>query len=379
MAVSGVAAIAIVAATLSLGGKPPTAGAAGFGTAPVVAQQFRVATAVDADGATTELFARAKDGSLQRDTYANGIWSGWTALPGGNAFTGVPAVAKDRTGRLVVFARQTSGRLGYLWQSSPGSSTWDGPRTLSTTEVTSDPAVIAWPDGHLEVFARTTSGGLGMVSQNGAGAAASTGWSGLASLGGSLAGPPAAGLDSTGHPQVFWVTGAGGLAHDYYQGGSWAGSAGLPGGNAFVGVPAVGANADGRLEVFVRTLTGSIEHVWQSPGDLGQWSGAPDLIDNVASDPAVFSANGGRMEVFAMAKDGQLLHTWQNQPVAGTTWAHPLSLAGSCLGAPAVIRVSGRSELFMRGPDGKIGYDHLDHPTGAWNPWSGIGGMFEGG
>jgi serine/threonine protein kinase len=378
VAAAGVAAIAIVAATLSLGGNPPKYGAAAHATVPAVTQQFRVATAVDADGSTTELFARAKNGSLMRDAYANGTWSGWTALPGGNVFTGVPAVAKDRTGRLVVFARQASGRLGYLWQSLPGSSNWDGPQTLGTTEVTSDPAVIAWPDGHLEVFARTTSGGLGTISQNGAGDAASTGWSGLASLGGSLAGPPAVGLDSTGHPQAFWVTKAGGLAHDYYQGGSWAGSTGLPGGNVFTGVPAVGANADGRLEVFVRTLTGNIEHVWQSPDNLAQWAGAPVLIYDVLSDPAVFSANGGRMEVFAVARNGQMMHTWQNQPVAGTMWAHPLSLAGKCLGAPSVIRVGIRSELFMRGTDGTIGYDHLDHSTGAWASWSGINGTFEG-
>lgn len=378
MAAVGVTSIAIVAATLSLGGSPAKTGTTGFATLPAVTQQFRVATAVDSDGSATELFARAKDGSLMRDSFANGVWSGWSTLPGGNVFTGVPAVAKDQSGRLVVFARQTSGRLGYLWQSSPGSRTWAGPQTLSTTEVTSDPAVIAWPDGHLEVFARTTSGGLGAISQSGAGDAAGTGWSALTSLGGQLAGPPAVGLDNTGHPQIFAVTEAGGLTHYYYQGGTFAGPSALPGGNVFEGVPAVGKNQDGRLEVFVRTVTGNIEHVWQSPGDTTHWAGTPVLIYNVLSDPAVFSANGGRMEVFAVAKNGQMMHTWQNQPVAGTMWAQPLSLAGNCLGAPSAIRVGIHSELFMRGPDGKIGYDHLDHATGAWAGWSSINGMFEG-
>jgi tRNA A-37 threonylcarbamoyl transferase component Bud32 len=378
--VAGLAAVVVaasVAITVALSSNStPKVASTAFQTP--VTEAFRVATAVNADG-TTELVAVAQDGSLMQDHFVNGSWSGWAGLPGGlpggQNFTGIPAIGTSADGRLVIFARTTGREVAELWQSTPGSQSWQGPATLGTEQISSDPAVVSMPGGHLEVFARLGNGGLGAVSQL---SAADLGrWSGWTSLGGTLGGPPVTAVNGNRLPEIFALAPNGSLMHDPYRNGSWAGWSALPGGQAFTGVPAVGKNADGRLELFARTKSGAIEHVWQVPGGSGGWDGAPVLIGNAVSDPAVFSANEGRLEIFAVVAKGKMMHTWQLQPVAGTAWNRPQSLAGHSVGAPAAIRVNGHSQLFARGPDGKIGYDHLDGSTGAWSGWSALpGGTF---
>jgi hypothetical protein len=374
--VAGVAAIVVAAAvatTIALSGNfTPKAASTAFETAPQ--EQFRVAAAVNPDG-TKELVAVGRNGNLMQDRLVNRSWSGWSAIPGGQGFTGIPAVATGADGRLVIFARTTGRHVAELWQSAPGAQSWQGPATLGTERVSSDPAVVSMPNGHLEVFARLGDGTLGAVSQL---STTDFGrWSGWTSLGGTLGGPPVTAVNANGQPEIFALARNGGLIHDPYRNGSWAGWSALPGGQAFTGIPAVGRNADGRLELFARTKSGAIEHVWQVPGGSGRWDGAPVLIGNVASDPAVFSANEGRLEIFAVTANGTMMHTWQLQPVAGSAWNQPATLAGnSAGGAPTAIRVNGLSQLFARGPDGKIGYDHLNGATGAWSGWSSLGGTF---
>ncbi len=368
-------AAAAVATTVTLGHHgTPRVGSAADVTPPALSEQFRVTPAANADGGT-ELFAVAGNGSLMRDDFANGSWSGWARLPGTLAFTGVPAVAKGADGRLAVFARTTGGQVAELWQASPGSRAWDGPATLGSETVSSAPAAVSWPDGHLEVFARLGDGSLGAVTQ--LNPADFGGWSSWSSLGGHLGSPPVAAVNSGGRPEVFAIASNGGLVHDYWANGSWAGWRALPGGQGFTGVPAVGQNQDGRLEVFVRTSSGAIEHVWQDPRGAGGWSGPGNvLISDAVRDPAVMSVNGGRLEIFVVVASGKMMHTWQIAPNGSAGWNTPESLGGRSDSAPAAIRVNGRSQLFARGPDRKIGYDHLDAPVGAWSGWSGLGGSF---
>ena len=378
LAALGAAAVAIVVVAALNTGKPASAGNTSFGTTatnppPAVGEQFRVATALNADN-STELFAVAKNGDLEANRFADGAWRGWQPLPGGTEFTGVPAAALAKDGQLIVFARTTNGQTGYFYQASPNSSSWHGPLPLGTRQVTSAPAVVGWPDGHLEVFARLPDGTLGQTSQ--LSATSKTGWSGWVSLGGHLASPPRAALDDTGHPQVFALGPDGGLGVDAYANGRWQGWRPLPGGHAYTGTPAVGMNADGRLEVFARTTSGLVKHVWQNPGDETSWGGALTLFQSAASDPEVFNTKGGRMEVFAQAPDGTVEHSWQLQPVAGTGWAHPQSLNGTSDGAPVPIWVGTESELFTRAPSGAISWDHLVDEQAGWTGWSPLGGSF---
>ena len=377
-AVGAVAVAVIVVATLSTA-KPSKAGDTAFGpsspaapvsVAPAVTEQFRVAAALTA-GNSPELFAVAKNGTLEADAYAGGTWGGWQPLPGGSTFTGVPAAALAKDGRLMVFARGTTGVTEYFYQSG---GNWTGPVRLGDRPVTSSPAVVAWPDGHLEVFARLADGTLGQAAQRGT--ASTAGWSGWTSLGGHLAGPPQVALDGSGDPQVFALGPNGGLGVDAYANGGWQGWRALPGGDQYTGMPAVGMNEDGRLEVFARSTAGAIEHVWQNPGKLTQWGGPLTLFPSAAGDPEVFNTKGGRMEVFVQAPGGTVEHSWQLQPVAGTGWAHPASLDGSSDGAPVPLWVGTESELFTRTPAGAIAWDHLVSAQAGWTGWSGMGGGF---
>jgi hypothetical protein len=339
---------------------------------PAVQEEFRVAAALNADG-SPEVFARARNGTLMADHFVYGSWSGWTNLPGGHVFTGVPAVARSHDGRLVVVARTASGKLAYLWQAAPGSGSWDGPVALGLRLTSSDPAVIAGPGGHLEVFARLSDDTLGTASQ--LGATATSRWSGWASLGGKLAGPPVVAVNSDGDPEVFALGTDASLVHDYFDNGSWQHWGALPGGRVFTGVPSVGTNFDGRLEVFARTSSGGLEHVWQLPGGPGRWGGPLVLINGIVSDPAVYNTVGGRIEAFAVAPDGSVVHTWQDQVKAGTGWSPPASIGGDSRGVPVPVRTGGQSEVFVRMSGGTIAWDRQAASLN-WSGWSGLGGSF---
>jgi hypothetical protein len=340
---------------------------------PPVAEDFRVATTVDAGG-IPEVFARAQDGSLMSARYEDGSWSRWTALPGGRVYTGVPAVTRAGDGRLVVFARAKNGKLAELLETAPGSGSWDSPVELGSVIIRSSPAVVAWPDGHLEVFALLDHGHLGHIWQRGTTARAS--WSGLVSLGGSLAGPPAAALDSAGHPEVVAVATNLHLVHDYYASGSWAGWSQLPGGPLFAGVPAIGMNQDGRLEVFVRSTDGDLLNVWQQSQDPAQWGGPLRIVEGaLTSDPAVYNANGHRLEAFAADHNGGVSHSFQTSPAAGTGWTAWESLGGSAGSAPATLLTPSLAEIFVRARDGAIQYDQWT-AAHSWSGWKSLGGSF---
>jgi Protein kinase domain len=371
VALAGVAVVAVVTTTVILShGRTPVAGAALQITVPTIAAEFRVAAVVTSDG-SPELLARARDGSLLQDLSANGKWPGWTALPGGQVYVGVPAVATDADGQIVVFARTASGKLVYLRQTAPDG--WEGPLTLGDTEVTSNPAVVTWPDKHLEVFARQADGSLGETSQ--LSATDPGNWSGWSTLHGNLGSAPVAALDSQGRPYVFALAQDGALIYDMDEPSGWSGWAALPGGSAFTGQPAVGTNLDGRLEVFARTRSGAVEHVWQAPGDLTRWDGPQVLISGATGDPAVFSTSSHRLELFAQGAGGTLVHTWQIQPAAGTGWVRPASLAENSDSAPAPLLVSNVEELFTRTPGGAIATE-ANPGAGAWSGWSELGGTF---
>jgi hypothetical protein len=357
-------------------------GAAAARPRPPETRGFRLAAAVNADG-RPELFAVSPGGSLMHLDYSRGAWAGWAVLagpglPGGGlTFAGVPAVVRDGTGRLEVFARTTGGTIACLWQATPGDGSWEGPTELGFGNVTSDPSVIAWPGtSRLDVFARLGDGSAGHDWQAEPGGA----WSGWESLGGSLGGPPVASVNADGRPEVFAIGSDGSLVHDYYWQGAWSGWAvlagpGLPGGNEFTGVPAVGENTDGRLEVFVRTTGGDLEHVWQAAPSAGPWDGPGVLGSGVSSDPAVFGGNGGQLEVFAGLGHGTIGSIGQLQADGGTGWSNWASLGGSADSAPGVVGAYGGVDVFARAAGGGIGEIQWTGAAG-WSGWSRLGGSF---
>jgi tRNA A-37 threonylcarbamoyl transferase component Bud32 len=348
-------------------------GLAGLPAPPPVGQQFRVAAAANPDG-SPEVVARAPDGTLIATHATNGSWSAWTALPGGPAYTGNPAVVAAKDGRLIVFARAATGQVAEIWQTSPGSASWQGPVPLGPTITHSSPAAVTWPDGHLEVFALLSDAHVGYVSQSvTSGGGTWTGWS---SLGGPVTGPPAVALDATGHPQVFAATAGRLLAHDYYRNGHWAGWVQAPGKARYVGVPGVAADADGRLEVFARSTNGDLLHLWQLPRTGIRWGGPGLLAENGCStDPAVLSGrngeHGGHLEAFCMdSKFGlSVFHTVQRSPKPGTPWSPWQSLKGSSDGAVTALQTPKVTAILARTASGALAYATWTAQHG-WSSWS---------
>jgi eukaryotic-like serine/threonine-protein kinase len=348
-------------------------GLAGSPAPPPVGQQFRVAAAANPDG-SPEVVARAPNGTLRAARTAHGSWSPWITLPGGPAYTGDPAVATAKDGRLIVFARAETGQVAEIWQTSPGSMSWQGPILLGTTITHSSPAAVTWPDGHLEVFAVLSDARVGYVSQSSTPGSGT--WTGWTSLGGPVTGPPAVALDAAGHPQVFAATAGRLLVHDYYLNGHWAGWVQAPGKARYVGVPGIAANADGRLEVFARSTNGDLLHVWQLPGTGIRWGGPGRLAENGCStDPAVFGGahgeHGGHLEAFCMNSHFgfSVFHTLQLSPKPGTPWSPWQSLKGSSDGAVTALQTSTISEILARTASGALAYETWTAQHG-WSSWS---------
>ena len=332
-----------------------------------------MAAAANPDG-SPEVVARALNGTLIAARTTNCSWSAWTALPGGPAYTGDPAVATAKDGRLIVFARAQTGQVAEIWQTSPGSASWEGPVPLGTTITHSSPAAVTWPDGHLEVFALLSDAHVGYVSQSSTSGGGT--WTGWSSLGGPVTGPPAVALDATGHPQVFAATAGRLLAHDYYLNGNWAGWIQAPGKARYVGVPGIAADADGRLEVFARSTNGDLLHVWQLPGTGIRWGGPGLLAENGCStDPAVFSGingeHGGHLEAFCMdSKFGlSVFRTVQRSPKPGTPWSLWQSLKGSSDGAVTALQTPKVTEILARTASGALAYAIWTAQHG-WSSWS---------
>ena len=354
-----------------------SAGLAGPLAPPPVGQQFRLAATANADG-SPEVVVLARSGALIASRFINGSWSAWTTLPGGPVYTGDPAVATAKDGRLIVFARAKTGQVAEIWQPSPGSASWQGPMPLGKTVTDSSPVVAALPDGHLEVFALLSDTRTGYVSQ--ASTAGGGTWTGWTSLGGPVTGPPAVALDATGHPQVFAATAGRLLVHDYFLNGTWAGWAQMPGNSRYVGVPGIAMDADGRLEVFARSTDGDLLHVWQLSRTGTRWGGPGNLAKNGCStDPAVFSAvdgeHGGRLEAFCMDSTFgfSVFHTVQLSPDAGGPWSPWQSLKGSSGGAVTALQTPKITEILTRTVSGAIAYETWTAQHG-WSAWSIIPG-----
>jgi serine/threonine protein kinase len=340
---------------------------------PPVGQQFRVAAAANADG-SPEVVARARNGTLIAARFTIGSWSAWTTLPGGPAYTGDPAVATAKDGRLIVFARAETGQVAEIWQTSPGSASWQGPIPLGTTITHSSPAVVIWPGGHLEVFALLSDAHVGYVSQSSTSGGGT--WTGWTSLGGPVTGPPAVTLDATGYPQVFAATAGRLLVHDYYLNGNWAGWAQAPGNSRYAGVPGIATNADGRLEVFARSTDGDLLHLWQLSRTGTRWGGPGRLaVNGCSTDPAVLSGingeHGGRLEAFCMDSNfgDSIFHTVQLSSQAGAPWSGWQSLKGSSDGAVTVLQTPTITEILARTASGALAYETWTAQHG-WSSWS---------
>jgi len=189
-----------------------------------------VAVANHGDG-HPEVFAIARDGSSVVHVYNQGSgWKGWSSpLAQGGAFTGVPAVSKDATGRLEVLVRTATGSLESFWQEHPGWGAWMNAYPIGSG-IVGNPELLAVGGGQLEVFAERADGDLGYSTQV---QAHSAQWSAWASLPGRVSGVPAV-VYASGRIDI--VASVGGSVCDIYSAGTsgWSGCRPLSGASAVI-------------------------------------------------------------------------------------------------------------------------------------------------
>jgi beta-glucosidase/6-phospho-beta-glucosidase/beta-galactosidase len=196
-------------------------------------------------------------------------------------------------------------------------------------------------------------------------------WSSWASLGGELAGAPAAVRAQNGRLVVLWRGTDNALWHRW-QDPDFAWRVPPVSLGELPGAPAALLAANGRLVAFWRGTDNALWHRWQDP-DFA-WREPPmSLGGELAGDPAAVLAENGRLVVFWRGTDNALWHRWQEPDFA---WREPpMSLGDVMVDSPtAVLAENGRLVVFWRGPDNALWHRWQD-PDFAWRqPPMSLGG-----
>ncbi len=182
-------------------------------------------------GRGLDVFCVTAAGTAAVNHRSGRAWSGWRTLAGSPAnLRGAPAVVRDGSGQIELFAATRSGGLADAWLSGAnGTWTWGTPLAGSgaagaSTRITGVPAAATWPAGSVVVYARLASGQVGYIQHNdGAGSAQWSGWSSIAAPpGGKVIGSPAGWLNSSGAAGVSVLDGKLNLAVASNSGSGWS-------------------------------------------------------------------------------------------------------------------------------------------------------------
>jgi len=195
-----------------------TASWSGWHSLGTIAVGQPVAVANPGDG-HPEVFAITSDGSSLVHAYNQGRgWKGWSSLAPGGAFTSIPAVGKDATGRVEVLVGTAAGYLESLWQEHPGYGSWNTAFLPIGSGIAGAPELTS-VGGQLEVFAERTGGSLEYSTQLQANSAEWTAWEPLP---GGVSGEPAV-VYASGRTDI--LASVGGSVCDLYSVGTsgWSG------------------------------------------------------------------------------------------------------------------------------------------------------------
>jgi hypothetical protein len=186
-----------------------------------------------------------------------------------------------------------------------------------------------------------------------------TRWSQGMSLGGELAGDPAAVLAENGRLVAFWRGTDNALWHRWQeQDFSWSQPMSL--GARLAGDPAAVLAENGRLVALWRDIISvvpglgpaySLWHIWQELDFSWQVPPSP-LGGEVAGDPAAVLAENGRLVVFVRGTNDLLWYRWQEP---NFSWASVVQLGGELAGDPAAVLAENRRAVaFWRGTDNAL-------------------------
>jgi len=330
--------------------------------------------------AATGPLARNRDGRLELfaiglDSELKHIWqwptptSGWSALASlGGSFPAKPiSVIANEDGRLEVFLAGNDGQTHHLWQSPGAPSGWSDTYALGGL-AGGAPVAGRNQDGRLQVFAVSSTGQLWHAWQ----VAPNSGWSPPAVLGTGFAGDPAVGTTAEGKLFTTAVATDGTLriTTQTQPGGAFGPIVSI--GSGAQGRPCVGRNADGRLEVFV---LGTDNRVWHSFQSGYMMSPLYQLGSATFSQPPAVATNAdGRLEVFAVGTDNRLWHIYQVSPNSSWSGWEPIG-DRTHAGPPTVVpNADGRLEVFLLGSDHTIWHIFQVAPNSAWSDFYPLAG-----
>jgi hypothetical protein len=246
-----------------------------------------------------DLFARGTDGALWHRTWSGSAWSNWSSLGGYLKPGSGPGAVSKEWPTVDVFARTSTNGLENWFNNG---STWAGPGTTVTGEITSDPDLAAATVGQLDLFARGTSGSLMHKHWNG------SSWSNWENMGGQLkegSGPTAV-SKSSGTLDVFGRTPENTIVNWYFDGTSWHGPGYTVGGN-ITSDPDVAVPAPGQLDLFVRGTDGALWHKWWSGTEWSNWASLGGYIKE-GTGPTAVSKETGTEDVFAEGAEGSVVN-----------------------------------------------------------------------
>ena len=139
---------------------------------------YAAAAGVNPDG-RMELFGVDRSGTFVHSWQVPGSatgWSGWAAFPG--TYIGSPSVVTRSDGLLQVFLRGADSGMWDMKQSRSAPTGWTQPTRVGSEQVSGDPAGARNRDGRMEVFAGLVGSGAANVWQT----SADGPWSGWGSL-----------------------------------------------------------------------------------------------------------------------------------------------------------------------------------------------------
>lgn len=276
------------------------------GTATAVLQVPPNGTALGTvEYAYTDAAGRLQHGRQNPDAFGSVVW---TSVGGLVAYTGMPALAADASGRLRVLGHAENSDVRLLIQSQPQQPAWDPWRDLGGA-MRSEPAVARLSDTSVAVFALDAAGALWVRRQDG-----TTGdlmaWRQLDTAGGFTGTPVVAALDN--RAAAITVTHTDGTIRSatYQDGvlGAWTSL----GGGGLTGDPSVVLLPGPRRMVFARHTDGTIRTQFQNAdgGFPGTWTVVGDAGITPAGLPsAVVSPATGIVSVFVRATDGRVHHS----------------------------------------------------------------------
>jgi hypothetical protein len=289
--------------------------------------------------------------------------SGVSANPAWNLFSGLSGVeqievAQSLDGSLALFARTTTGSIGFSRQVAPNGG-WTAPISLGGSGLR-DLAVGRNQDGRLEVVA---IGGDGAVYDMWQLAPSSSSFSGWANLGGTNARDVTVGLNQDGRLSVFAILGD----YQVYERRQLVPNAGLSDWQNVGGVLTrigVIANQDGRLALFGLDPDGALD-ISEQTAPSGAFGAFTVLGGAGIRDFDVTRNQDGRLEVATIASNGALYGRWQT--TAGGLWSGWSYLGGNVSDLDFARAGDGALHLFMIDPYRDVQDEAQNGPGGAYS------------